>query len=69
LQEKIFIKQLEGFEVKRQEENVYLLRKKLYGLQQAFRAWNNRIDEYFHKLDFVKSLSETTLYVKEHMQI
>jgi hypothetical protein len=36
----------------------------LYGLKQAPRAWYNRIDEHLHKLGFVKSLSEATLYVK-----
>ena len=36
----------------------------MYGLKQAPRAWYNRIDEHLHKLGFVKSLSEATLYVK-----
>jgi len=41
-----------------------LLKKELYGLKQAPRAWYTRIDEYLHKLGFVKSLSKATLYVK-----
>jgi hypothetical protein len=36
----------------------------LYGLKQAPRAWYSRIDDHLHKLGFVKSLSEATLYVK-----
>ncbi|XP_052308549.1 uncharacterized mitochondrial protein AtMg00810-like [Populus trichocarpa] len=53
-----------GFEVRGQEEKVYLLKKALYGLKQAPRAWYSRIDDHLHKLGFVKSLSEATLYVK-----
>jgi len=64
LQEEIFIEQPKGFEVKRQEENVYLLKKALYGLKQAPRAWYSRIDEHLHKLGFVKCLSEATFIVK-----
>jgi len=36
----------------------------LYGLKQAPRAWYRRIDEDLLDLGFVKSLSESTLYVK-----
>jgi hypothetical protein len=38
LQEEIFIEQPKGFEVKGQEEKVYLLKNELYGLKQAPRA-------------------------------
>jgi hypothetical protein len=64
LQEEIYIEQTRGFEVKGQEEKVYLLKKAMYGLKRAPRAWYNRIDEHLHKLGFVKSLSEVMLYVK-----
>ncbi|RVX00264.1 Retrovirus-related Pol polyprotein from transposon RE1 [Vitis vinifera] len=53
-----------GFQVKGQEEKVYLLKKALYGLKQAPRAWYSRIDEHLQSLGFVKSPSEATLYVK-----
>jgi hypothetical protein len=61
LQEEIYIEQPRGFEVRGQEEKVYLLKKALYGLKQAPRAWYSRIDDHLHKLGFVKSLSEATL--------
>ena len=64
LEEEIYVEQLEGFAVKRHENKVYLLKKALYGLKQAPRAWYNRIDEHLLDLGFVKSLSESTLYVK-----
>ncbi|CAJ2662166.1 unnamed protein product [Trifolium pratense] len=64
LEEEIYIEQPEGFVVKEHEDKVYLLKKALYGLKQAPRAWYSRIDEYLMKLGFVKSLSESTLYIK-----
>lgn len=64
LDEEIYVEQPEGFFVKGQEDKVYLLKKALYGLKQAPRAWYSRIDEYLLKLGFVKSLSESTLYIK-----
>ncbi|RVX14481.1 Retrovirus-related Pol polyprotein from transposon RE1 [Vitis vinifera] len=64
LQEEIYVEQPKGFQVKGQEEKVYLLKKALYGLKQAPRAWYSRIDEHLQSLGFVKSPSEATLYVK-----
>ncbi|RVW37574.1 Retrovirus-related Pol polyprotein from transposon RE1 [Vitis vinifera] len=64
LQKEIYVEQPEGFQVKGQEEKVYLLKKALYGLKQAPRAWYSRIDEHLQSLGFVKSPSEATLYVK-----
>jgi hypothetical protein len=64
LQEEIFVEQPKGFVVRGEEEKVYLLKKALYGLKQAPRAWYSRIDEHLLKLDFKKSLSESTLYIR-----
>jgi hypothetical protein len=64
LQEKIFVDQPLGFVVGGEEEKVYLLKKVLYGLKLAPRAWYSRIDEHLLKHDFKKSLSESTLYIR-----
>ena len=64
LQDEIYVEQPEGFQVKGQEEKVYLLKKALYGLKQALNAQYSRIDEHLQNLGFVKSPSEATLYVK-----
>ncbi|KAH9768805.1 hypothetical protein KPL71_011738 [Citrus sinensis] len=56
--------QPEGYVKEGEEDKVYLLKKALYGLKQAPRAWHSRIDEYLRNLGFVRSLSESTLYVK-----
>ena len=47
LKEKVFVQQLEGFIKKGEEEKVYRLRKALYSLKQASRAWYSRIEAYF----------------------
>ena len=43
LEEQIFVEQPEGFEIKGEEDKVYLLNKALPGLKQAPRAWYNRM--------------------------
>lgn len=46
------------------KDKVYPLKKTLYGLKQVSRTWYNIIDEFLSKLGFVKSLSESILYIK-----
>ncbi|RVW91763.1 Retrovirus-related Pol polyprotein from transposon RE1 [Vitis vinifera] len=65
LQEEIYVEQPKGFQVKGQKEKVYLLKKGLYGLNQAPRAWYSRIDEHLQSLRFVKSPSSNEKLVKE----
>ena len=49
---------------------MYKLKEALYRLKQDPRAWYNEIDTYFLKINFQKSKSEATLYVKkEHDSI
>jgi hypothetical protein len=64
LQEEIYVEQPEGFVVQGGEDKVYLLKKALYGLKQAPRAWYSKINDHLLSIGFVKSLSESTLYVK-----
>ena len=64
LQEEIYVEQLEGFVKKGEEAKVFLLKKALYALKQAPRAWYSKIDEHLLSLGFKKSLSKATLYVK-----
>jgi hypothetical protein len=44
IEEEVYIEQPQGFEVLERESHVCLLRKELYGLNQAPRAWYSRID-------------------------
>ena len=64
LQEEIYVEQPKGFVKRGEEDKVYLLKKALYGLKQAPRAQYNRINDHLLSIGFVKSLSESTLYVK-----
>ena len=66
LQEEIYVEQPKGFVRKGEEDKVYLLKKPLYGLKQAPRSWYSRIDDHLLSLGFVKSLSESTLYIKHY---
>ena len=42
-----------------------MLKKALYGLRQAPRAWYSKMNGHFSSLGFEKGLSESTLYVKK----
>ncbi|GKB83567.1 putative RNA-directed DNA polymerase [Tanacetum coccineum] len=65
LEERVFVQQPVGFEVKGAEDKVYKLNKALYGLKQAPRAWYSRIESYFIKEGFKRCSSEHTLFTKE----
>lgn len=45
LQEKVYVAQPKGFTVKNKEHQIYKLSKVLYGLRQAPRAWNLKLDK------------------------
>ena len=64
LEEEIYVEQPDGFVVQGEQNKVYKLKKALYSLKQAPRAWYSRINDYLLKFGFERSLSETTLYVK-----
>ncbi|TYK23235.1 Retrovirus-related Pol polyprotein from transposon TNT 1-94 [Cucumis melo var. makuwa] len=66
LQEEIYVEQPEGCEKQGEGNKVYLFKKALYGLKHALRAWYSKIDEHLLSLGFLKSLSESTLYVKHN---
>jgi hypothetical protein len=43
---------------------VYKLHKTLYGLRQAPRAWNSKLDTVLHELGFSKCKTEYELYIR-----
>ena len=65
LKEEVFVSQPEGFVIKGKETKVYKLRKALYGLRQAPRAWNEKLNNVLHELNFKRCLKEPSLYRKE----
>jgi len=64
LDEEVYVKYPPGFIQSGKEENMYRLTKALYGLKQTPRAWNKRIDSFFHATGSKKCASDHDLYVK-----
>ena len=52
LEEEVYVSQPEGYTVKNKEHLVLRLSKALYGLRQAPRAWNIRLDKSLKNLGF-----------------
>lgn len=65
LKEQVFIDQPLSYVKHGCEHQVYKLKKALYELKQAPRAWYNCIDAYLKKVGFKKCPHKHTLYVKD----
>lgn len=63
--EDVYVSQPEGFEKKGEEHKVYKLKKSLYGLRQAPRAWNTKLNKILKGLGFEKCAKESSVYRKE----
>jgi len=61
LKQEEYVAQPEGYVAKGEEEKVYRLKKALYGLKHALRAWYSKINSYFQEIRFEKSENEPTL--------
>jgi hypothetical protein len=66
LKEEVYVRQPVGFVMAGQEGKVLRLRKVLYGLRQAPRAWNSKLDYTLKKMDFVQSEHEHAMYRRSH---
>ncbi|WVZ00998.1 hypothetical protein V8G54_027067 [Vigna mungo] len=66
LEEEVYVQQPPGFCNKDDQHKVYRLNKALYGLRQALRAWNKRIDEFFANKGLERCAVEHNLYVKRN---
>jgi hypothetical protein len=58
----VYIEQPRGFEVSGKESHVYRLKKALYGLKEASRAWYSRINGYLQSMGFTKSEENLNLH-------
>ena len=65
LDEEIFMKQPEGFEDSKKPEHVCRLNRSLYGLKQAARCWNSRLDAFLKKGDYQQLTADTCVYLKK----
>jgi hypothetical protein len=64
IEEEVYIEKPQGFEVDYKKTHVCKLKKALYGLKHAPRAWYGRIDIFLTSLGFTKSKVDYNLYFK-----
>lgn len=62
LREEVYVQLPPGFVVKGGSGNILKLKKALYGLHQAPRAWNARLDSELLKLGFVRNPLKHAVY-------
>ncbi|KAD5317020.1 hypothetical protein E3N88_16966 [Mikania micrantha] len=68
LKEDVYVIQPEGFEVPGKEENVYKLAKALYGLRQAPRAWNTKLNGILKDMKFDRCSKEQAVYRRKDQE-
>jgi hypothetical protein len=64
VEEEVYIERPQSFVVQIKESHIRKLKKPLYGMKQAPRAWYARINNYLQSLDFSKSAVDPNLYFK-----
>uniref|UniRef100_A0A8R7PM28 Reverse transcriptase Ty1/copia-type domain-containing protein n=1 Tax=Triticum urartu TaxID=4572 RepID=A0A8R7PM28_TRIUA len=64
LAEEVYVQQTPGFVAAGQEHKVLRLRKALYGLHQAPRAWNAKLDATLVAMGFRRCNSEHAVYAR-----
>ncbi|GFS75255.1 retrovirus-related Pol polyprotein from transposon TNT 1-94 [Nephila pilipes] len=65
LHEDIYMKQPEGYVKLGEEQKVCKLKKSIYGLKQAAKAWNQKIAEVLQINNFKQSIEDNCLFTKE----
>jgi len=60
----VYIEQPEGFQPSYNEDYVCRLKKPLYGLNQAPRAWYSRLDKYLQQQGFKREYIDINIYIK-----
>ncbi|KAJ9551322.1 LOW QUALITY PROTEIN: hypothetical protein OSB04_015367 [Centaurea solstitialis] len=68
LQEEVYVTQPDGFVIAGKEHMVYKLKKALYGLRQAPRAWNIKLDKTLKELGFQKCPQEQAVYKSQNQK-
>ena len=64
LEEEVYIEQPEGFILRNDANLVCKLKKALYSLKQAPRAWYFHLDKYLQQQGFTKDSTDINLYTK-----
>jgi hypothetical protein len=64
LEEEVYMEKPKGFSLTDNPNYVYKLKKALYWLKQAPRAWYYRLDKFIHDKGFKKGIADSNLYIK-----
>jgi hypothetical protein len=64
IEEEVYIEKPQWFEVYSRDTHMCILKKDLYRLKKAPRAWYARMDSYITRLGFSKSHADPNLYYK-----
>lgn len=64
LEEKVYIEQLEGYALTKENNMVCKLHKALYGLKQAPRAWYERLYSHLVNIGFHRTSEDNNIYLK-----
>lgn len=62
----LFMEQPDGFVVPGRENEVCLLKKNLYGLRQASRAWNSLFNEFLNLYGLIQSPADPCVYHQQN---
>ena len=65
LQEEVYVEQLKGFVDPHRPDDAYKLKKALYDLKQAPRAWYDRLTTYLTEHGFKKGFADNTLFIRK----
>ncbi|KAJ9538252.1 hypothetical protein OSB04_030985 [Centaurea solstitialis] len=66
IEEEVYVCQPPGFEDPKFPDKVYKLRKALYGLHQAPRAWYDTLSTYLLENQFERGVIDKTLFIKKN---
>ena len=64
INEEVYVEQPPGFEDNKKPNYVYKLKKALYDLKQAPRAWYERLRDFLLSKGFMMGKIDTTLFTK-----
>ena len=68
IKEDIYVEQPEGFVKEAKEDFILKLRKALYGLKEAPRAWNSKLDETLKLMGFIRSINDQAMYTSNRKE-
>nr|GFD02496.1 retrovirus-related Pol polyprotein from transposon TNT 1-94 [Tanacetum cinerariifolium] len=66
LREEVYVSQLDKFMDSYNPNHVYKLKKALYGLKKALRAWYDTLSSFLLSQDFSKGSLDPTLFIRRN---